>query len=80
MTNRDREYLSYYRKMVTIREFETLAGELCAASKIPGFIHQENPSGGYCTRSLFDHWIRGGTHCQDLGRAVRLPGCPHQDL
>ena len=39
MTKRDQEYLSYYRKMVTIRQFETLAGELFAACKIPGFIH-----------------------------------------
>jgi len=39
MTERDQEYLSYYRKMVMIRQFETLAGELFAASKIPGFIH-----------------------------------------
>jgi pyruvate dehydrogenase E1 component alpha subunit len=39
LTKRDQEYLSYYRKMVMIRQFETLAGELFAASKIPGFIH-----------------------------------------
>ena len=39
MTKRDQEYLFYYRTMVTIRQFETLAGELMAASKLPGFIH-----------------------------------------
>src|SRR5210317_508655 len=53
MTERDQEYLSYYRQMVTIRQFETLAGELFAASKIPGFIHlsigQEASSVGVCS-------------------------------
>ncbi len=45
--------LSLYRTMVTIRLFETLAGELFAAGKIPGFIHlsigQEASSVGVCS-------------------------------
>ena len=45
--------LSLYRTMVTIRNFETLAGEMFAAGKIPGFIHlsigQEASSVGVCS-------------------------------
>lgn len=45
--------LSLYRTMVTIRKFETLAGELFASGKIPGFIHlsigQEGSSAGVCS-------------------------------
>ena len=45
--------LSLYRTMVTIRQFETLAGEMFAAGKIPGFIHlsigQEASSVGVCS-------------------------------
>lgn len=45
--------LSLYRTMVTVRKFETLAGELFAAGKIPGFIHlsigQEGSSAGVCS-------------------------------
>jgi len=45
--------LFLYRTMVTIRKFETLAGELFAAGKIPGFIHlsigQEASSVGVCS-------------------------------
>lgn len=45
--------LSLYRTMVTIRKFETLAGEMFAAGKIPGFIHlsigQEASSVGVCS-------------------------------
>lgn len=46
------ELLRLYRLMVTIRQFETLAGELFAAGKIPGFIHlsigQEASAVGVC--------------------------------
>lgn len=61
MTKRDSEYLSYYRKMVTIRQFETLAGELFAASKIPGFIHlsigQEASAVGVCSCLRADDYL-----------------------
>ncbi len=36
MSKQDQEYIAFYRTMVTIRQFETLAGELCAVGKIPG--------------------------------------------
>lgn len=61
MTKRDQEYLSYYRKMVTIRQLETLAGELFAASKIPGFIHlsigQEASAVGVCSCLRADDYL-----------------------
>jgi pyruvate dehydrogenase E1 component alpha subunit len=47
------EFIAMYRTMVTIRQFETLAGELFAAGKIPGFIHlslgQEASAVGVCS-------------------------------
>jgi TPP-dependent pyruvate/acetoin dehydrogenase alpha subunit len=53
--------LSLYRTMVTIRKFETLAGEMFAASKIPGFIHlsigQEASSVGVCSVLRPDDYI-----------------------
>ena len=46
-------YLNLYQTMVTIRQFETMAGELFAEGKIPGFIHlsigQEGSSVGVCS-------------------------------
>jgi hypothetical protein len=43
MFNNDQDtLLSIYQKMVTVRKFETLTGELFAAGKIPGFIHLSN--------------------------------------
>jgi pyruvate dehydrogenase E1 component alpha subunit len=45
--------LDLYRQMVTVRQFETMAGEHFAAGKIPGFIHlsigQEASSVGICS-------------------------------
>jgi len=45
--------LDLYRAMVTIRQFETMAGEMFADGKIPGFIHlsigQEASSVGVCS-------------------------------
>jgi pyruvate dehydrogenase E1 component alpha subunit len=45
--------LAMYRTMVTIRQFETMAGEYFAAGQIPGFIHlsigQEGSSTGVCS-------------------------------
>jgi len=45
--------LAMYRTMVTIRQFETMAGEQFAAGQIPGFIHlsigQEASSVGVCS-------------------------------
>jgi TPP-dependent pyruvate/acetoin dehydrogenase alpha subunit len=53
--------LSLYRTMVTIRKFETLAGELFAAGKIAGFIHlsigQEASSAGVCSVLRPDDYI-----------------------
>ena len=53
--------LSLYRTMVTIRKFETLAGEMFAAGKIPGFIHlsigQEASSVGVCSVLRPDDYI-----------------------
>jgi len=53
--------LSLYRTMVTIRKFETLAGEMFAAGKIPGFIHlsigQEASSVGVCSALRPDDYI-----------------------
>ena len=46
-------YIEYYRTMVTIRQFETMAGEFFADGKIPGFIHlsigQEASAVGVCS-------------------------------
>ena len=51
--NQNNEYIDYYRTMVTIRQFESMAGELFADGKIPGFIHlsigQEASSVGVCS-------------------------------
>ena len=56
-----REMRRLYRTMVTIRKFETLAGELFAAGKIPGFIHlsigQEASSAGVCSVLRPDDYI-----------------------
>jgi len=45
--------LGIYERMVTVRQFETMAGEMFAAGKIPGFIHlsigQEGSSVGVCS-------------------------------
>ena len=53
--------LSLYQTMVTIRKFETLAGELFAGGKIPGFIHlsigQEASSVGICSVLRPDDYI-----------------------
>ncbi|UCG04986.1 MAG: thiamine pyrophosphate-dependent dehydrogenase E1 component subunit alpha [Desulfobacterales bacterium] len=61
MTNQDQDYISYYRTMVTIRKFETLAGELFAAARIPGFIHlsigQEASAVGVCSCLRKDDYL-----------------------
>ncbi len=53
MTDLNQEYIEYYRTMVAIRQFETMAGEFFADGKIPGFIHlsigQEASSVGVCS-------------------------------
>ena len=55
------ELLRLYRTMVTVRKFETLAGEMFAAGKIPGFIHlsigQEASSVGVCSVLRPDDYI-----------------------
>jgi TPP-dependent pyruvate/acetoin dehydrogenase alpha subunit len=61
MLKLDEEYLDLYRTMVTIRQFETLAGELYAAGKIPGFIHlsigQEASAVGVCSCLRADDYL-----------------------
>jgi len=61
MSGQDQEYIAYYRTMVTIRQFETLAGELFAEGKIPGFIHlsigQEASSVGVCSCLRDDDYL-----------------------
>jgi TPP-dependent pyruvate/acetoin dehydrogenase alpha subunit len=62
MFNNDQDtLLSIYQKMVTVRKFETLTGELFAAGKIPGFIHlsigQEGSSVGVCSVLRLDDYI-----------------------
>lgn len=67
---RDRA-VDLYRTMVTIRRFETTAGELFAAGKLPGFIHlsigQEAVAVGVCALLERDDYIttthRGHGHC-----------------
>ena len=53
--------LELYRKMVTVREFETIAGEHFAAGEIPGFIHlsigQEASSVGVCSCLRRDDYV-----------------------
>jgi len=55
------ELIRLYRLMVTIRQFETLAGELFAAGKIPGFIHlsigQEASAVGVCSVLRRDDYL-----------------------
>lgn len=75
-------YLDLYRTMVTVRQFETLAGEMFAAGKIPGFIHlsigQEGSSVGVCSVLRPDDYLttthRGHGHMiakgADLNRMV----------
>jgi TPP-dependent pyruvate/acetoin dehydrogenase alpha subunit len=74
--------LEMYRTMVTIRQFETMAGEYFAAGKIPGFIHlsigQEGSSTGVCSCLRPDDYVatthRGHGHMiakgADLKRMV----------
>lgn len=61
MTEQNQAYLAYYRTMVTIRQFEILAGELHAGGKIPGFIHlsigQEASAVGVCSCLRKDDYL-----------------------
>ena len=61
MTKQYQDHIAYYRTMVTIRQFETLAGELFAAAKIPGFIHlsigQEASAVGVCSCLRDDDYL-----------------------
>lgn len=53
--------LELYRKMVVVRQFETMAGEHFSAGEIPGFIHlsigQEASSVGVCTCLRKDDYV-----------------------
>jgi len=61
MTALNNKYIEYYRTMVTIRQFETMAGELFADGKIPGFIHlsigQEASAVGVCSCLRSDDYL-----------------------
>lgn len=61
MPEKKEDYIAMYRTMVTIRQFETLAGELFAAGKIPGFIHlslgQEGSAVGVCSCLRADDYL-----------------------
>ena len=61
MTRQDQEFIAYYRTMVTIRQFETQAGEMFADGKIPGFIHlsigQEASAVGVCSCLRKDDYL-----------------------
>ena len=71
--------LDMYRTMVTIRQFETLAGELFAAGRIPGFIHlsigQEASAVGVCSCLRQDDYLttthRGHGHMIAKGADVK---------
>ena len=71
--------LSLYRTMVTIRKFETLAGEMFAVGKIPGFIHlsigQEASAVGVCSTLRTNDYIttthRGHGHVIAKGGDIK---------
>ena len=56
-----KKLLELFRTMVTIRQFETMAGEYFAAGEIPGFIHlsigQEASSVGVCSSLRPDDYV-----------------------
>lgn len=61
MSTDKKKLLTMYRTMVTIRQFETMAGEHFAAGRIPGFIHlsigQEGSSTGVCSCLRPDDYV-----------------------
>ena len=61
MPDNKKTLLGLYRKMVTVRQFETMAGEHFAAGEIPGFIHlsigQEASSVGVCSCLRSDDYV-----------------------
>jgi TPP-dependent pyruvate/acetoin dehydrogenase alpha subunit len=61
MTLTESDHLRMYRTMVTIRQFELLAGALFAAARIPGFIHlslgQEASAVGVCSCLRADDYL-----------------------
>ena len=82
MAENKNKLIELYRQMVTVRQFETMAGEYFAAGKIPGFIHlsigQEASSVGVCSCLRPDDYVitthRGHGHMiakgADLKRMV----------
>ena len=71
--------LAMYRTMVTVRRFETMAGEIFAAGQIPGFIHlsigQEGSSVGVCSCLRQDDYVvtthRGHGHMISKGADLK---------
>ena len=59
--DQSQKYIEYYRTMVTIRQFETMAGNLFADGKIQGFIHlsigQEASAVGVCSCLRKDDYL-----------------------
>ncbi len=74
------EYLDMYRQMVTVRQFETMASELFAEARVPGFIHlsigQEGSSVGVCSALREDDYVatthRGHGHMIAKGADLNL--------
>jgi len=79
MATDSKTQLAMYRTMVTIRQFETMAGEYFAAGQIPGFIHlsigQEGSSTGVCSCLRPDDYVatthRGHGHMIAKGADVK---------
>jgi len=79
MSTNKKTLSAMYRTMVTIRQFETMAGEYFAAGRIPGFIHlsigQEGSSVGVCSCLRPDDYVatthRGHGHMIAKGADLR---------
>jgi TPP-dependent pyruvate/acetoin dehydrogenase alpha subunit len=79
MSEDTKTLIQIYRTMVTVRQFETMAGEYFAAGRIPGFIHlsigQEASSVGVCSCLRPDDYVssthRGHGHMIAKGANIK---------
>jgi pyruvate dehydrogenase E1 component alpha subunit len=79
MSKDTKNLIQFYRTMVTVRQFETMAGEYFAAGEIPGFIHlsigQEASSVGVCSCLRPDDYVasthRGHGHMIAKGADIK---------